>query len=388
MTDQAFDELKLEIKQHGVEAAFARLTTRLRDEARFHELFDARLMEARYRLGLPVILTTSLDDLPEPVRSRMEEAYLAACREVGGMLLASGYLREAWMYLRPVGEKATVAAALEKIEVDDENYEALLDIALHEGVHPTLGFELLLARQGTCSSITAFDAEMHNRPRAERRAVAALLVRHLHNELMESLRAQITRQSGKEPAEKTAQGLIENRDWLFANDDYHIDTTHLSSVVRFALLVDEPETLRLAVDLTEYGKRLSPQYQSAGEEPFSETYPAHEKFFRAELGEGVDEAMDYFRTRAEAAAADDDGSTGPAEVYIALLSRLGRNREALEAAVKLLPPGARPAGFAPTMMELARLSGDYQCLMEACQERGDLVGFTAGLVENTVAGKK
>jgi hypothetical protein len=318
----------------------------------------------------------------------MEEAYLAACREVGGLLLAAGYLREAWMYLRPVGDKATVAAAIEKIEVDDENYESLLDIALHEGVHPCLGFELLLARQGTCSAITAFDAEMHNRPRAERRAVAGLLVRHLHNELMESLRAQITRQSGKEPTEKTALGLIENRDWLFANDDYHIDTTHLSSVVRFSLLVDEPETIRLAADLTDYGRHLSPQYQFAGEEPFADTYPAHGMFLRAELGEGVEEALAFFRGKAEAAAADDDGSTGPSEVYIALLSRLGRNREALEAAVKLLPPGSRPAGFAPTMMELARLSGDYQSLMNACEQRGDLVGFAAGLVEEAVAHQK
>jgi hypothetical protein len=67
---------------------------------------------------------------------------------------------------------------------------------------------------------------------------------------------------------------------------------------------------------------------------------------------------------------------------------LGRNREALQAAVKLIPVGARLAGFAPTMMELARLSGDYQSLMTACEERGDLVGFTAGLVENAVTAKK
>ena len=34
-------------------------------------------------IGFPVTLGGSLDDLPEPARTRMEDAYLAACREVG-----------------------------------------------------------------------------------------------------------------------------------------------------------------------------------------------------------------------------------------------------------------------------------------------------------------
>ena len=66
---------------------------------------------------------------------------------------------------------------------------------------------------------------------------------------------------------------------------------------------------------------------------------------------------------------------------MALLARLGRHREALDALARLLPSGVQTSGFAPTMIELARLSGDYDRLMEACRERNDLLSYTAGLVE-------
>ena len=64
-------------------AVFQRLTEQLKADKQYHELFDALLMRARHGLGLQVILTTSMDDLSEPVRAQLEEAYLDACREVG-----------------------------------------------------------------------------------------------------------------------------------------------------------------------------------------------------------------------------------------------------------------------------------------------------------------
>jgi hypothetical protein len=33
------------------------------------------------------------------------------------------------------------------------------------------------------------------------------------------------------------------------------------------------------------------------------------------------------------------------------------------------------------MLELARQSGEYERLMEICRERGDVLGFAAGLIE-------
>ena len=60
-------------------------------------------------------------------------------------MLAEGKLREAWMYLRPVGDKAIVAQALAKIEPTDDNVQDLIEIGLHEGVAPALSRRLVLA---------------------------------------------------------------------------------------------------------------------------------------------------------------------------------------------------------------------------------------------------
>jgi hypothetical protein len=303
---------------------------------------------------------------------------------VGEGLLAAGRVREAWMYLKPVGDRTSTAAALEKIEPDDENVEELIEVALHHGVHPSLGFELVLGHYGTCNAISMFDGEMHDRPAAIREEVAGVLIRHLHAELLQSVKADIARQEGSQPAETTLAELVADRDWLFDGDNYHIDTSHLGAVVRFSRLVTSPEMLSLAADLTEYGRRLAPQFQSAGEEPFADAYADQGLFFRAQLGQQVDEALAFFRDKATSLDPAEHG-TGPLEVYVALLSRLGRNSEAMDALAELLPAGARVTGFAPTMGELAKRSAEFTRMMTACRHRGDLLGFTASLVENALA---
>ena len=86
-----------------------------------------------------------------------------------------------------------------------------------------------------------------------------------------------------------------DREWLFQDNAYHIDTTHLASTVRIARVLADPADLRLALDLTEYGRRLSQQFQYQGDEPFVETYPSHALYFQALLGENVEEALAYFQ---------------------------------------------------------------------------------------------
>ena len=379
LTQQTFDEVAYAAASQGIKAATERLAERFRAEEHYHELFDLRLLQARLDLGLPAILTKGLDDLEEPLRTQMEDRYIEACREVGHLLLADGRVREAWMYLRPVGDRAAVAAALEKLTPQENNNDQIIEVALYEGVHPRLGFELVLKTFGLCNAITTFDAQMHQRPKAERQEVAALLVRQIHDDLLRSLTDYIAKKQGKPPQETTIAGLVADRDWLFEDNEYHIDTSHLAAVVRFALVVDDPEVLRLAIDLTEYGRRLSSMFQYPGQEPFVETYPTHALFFRALLGVQVDETLDYFRGRAEALADDDQGSWA-AEVYVALLARLGRLDEAFDAAAQLLT-GSRTTGFAPTLLELAQRSGNYARLQEISRQRGDLLGFMMGLAE-------
>lgn len=380
MTPTTFDQLQSDRDQAGLSALFDRLTATLKAEHKYHDLFDALLMRSRQRLGLPAVTGTSLDDVEEPARSQLEAAYLDACREVGTLLLDEGKLREAWMYLRPVGDKAPVAEALARTAVTDENLQDLIEIALHEGVAPTVGFELVLKHYGTCNAITTFEGALLNRPRADQQAAAALLIRTLHDELLANVRSDIARQEGQPPAESTLAELVADRDWMFSDYNYHIDTTHLASTVRFARLVEDPQLLELSYQLTAYGRRLSKQFQFAGDEPFGDVYPSHGLFFAAQLGRQVDEALAYFRGKAEQLDPQEHG-TAPAEVYIALLARLGRYDEAIEASARLVPPGARVSGFAPSMFEISRRSGHFERLLDVCRQRGDLVGFAAALVE-------
>ncbi len=384
MSANRFDELENQLSGQGAEAVFDTLAAELKGEKKFHELFDALLMRSRHKLGLPMILATSLDELDEPLRTKVEDAYLAACREVGRLLLDEGQLREAWMYLRPVGDKTLVAEALEKIEPNDDNLQDLIEIGLHEGVAPALGYELVLKNYGTCNAITTFEGAVLARPKADQQAAAALLLKHLHAELVANVRADIARQEESEPKENTLLELVADRDWLLAENNYHTDTTHLAATVRFARLIEQEPLVELAHDLTEYGRRLSEQFQYPGEEPFVDVYPAHGLFFAAQLGRQVDEALDYFRTRAVEVDVEEYGA-GVAEIYVALLTRLKRYGEAIRATIELIPPGARASGFAPNLLELSRLSGDYEPLMNVCRQRGDLVSFTAGLVERMKA---
>jgi hypothetical protein len=385
MSQNTFDRLECQLSEHGVDAVFDELAAELKSAGRFHELFDVLLMRTRHRLGLSVILTTSLDDLPEPLRSQVEEAYLAACREVGMLLLGKRQLREAWMYLRPVGERAAVAAALADIEPSEENLQDLIEIALHEGVAPELGYGLLLKNYGTCNAISAFEASLANRSPSDQQAAAGLLLGHLHRELVANVRADIARREGREPSGQSLAELVAERDWLFADNNYHVDTTHLAATIRFARLLVNREHLALALDLTDYGRQLGPQFQFTGDEPFVDVYPSHGLFFAAQLGRDVERAVDHFRDRARQVSVDEQG-TGPGEVLIALLARLGRYEEAIEATIEHVPRGARTSGFAPTLFELARLAGNYEPLLAACRQREDLVGYTAGLVAKQAAG--
>jgi hypothetical protein len=377
-TTNTFDELEQALASRGAEQVFTALAEHLKAERRYHELFDLRLTEARHRNGLPLVTTRSLDELPEPLRTQMERAYLDACREVGNLLLESGQVREAWMYLRPVGDKDAVRAALEKLAGED-NYEQIIELAVYEGVAPKLGFELVLNHYGLCNAISMFDAETQNRTRQEKQEIAGLLVRFIHNELMTALQSDIERQQGSPAVEKTIADLVRDRDWLFSADNYHVDTTHLNSVVRFALMVDDPEILRLAVDMCEYGRRLSGQFQFRGEEPFIEMYPTASRYFRALLGEDVDEAVAWFGQKAEEKPVAEVGS-GSVEVYVSLLARLGRYEDAMRAAGRLLPPESRGGHFAPSLLELAQAGGRFDALREICRQRGDLLGFVVGLL--------
>jgi hypothetical protein len=376
-----YDQLEQTIAKSGIEAALDQLVDQLLAKKAYRELFEARKMQVRHRLSLPPLYSDNGEELDDDLRTKLEDGLIDACREVGMLLLESGNIREGWMYMRPVGEKDAVAKVLRETEIDDENVDELVEVALSEGVDTAFGYQLVLDHYGTCNSITTFETEMSQRGKREQQDAAKLLLRHVRQELCQSLKSDIAQQEGNEPADATIAELIGDREWLFQENSYHIDTTHLASTVKFSRVLEDEESLRIALDLTEYGKRLSSQFQYQGDEPFADIHPSHGLYFQALLGENVDEAVSYFKDKADSLEINEHG-TASIEVHVDLLARLARPKEAMDELLRLMPAGVQPMGLAPSLFELAQESDNYEQLLSYCRERDDLLGFATSLVHS------
>jgi hypothetical protein len=361
------------------DALCARVAQTLAASGDLHRLFDLRLLQERRRLGLALDRRTPIDEIEEPLRSQLEAAYLAACREVGELLLDAGRLREAWMYLRPAGDKLAVRQRLARMTPDEQQVNELIELALYEGVDPERGYAWLLGRQGTCSAITTLDGLEQQLSVADLKACAAVLVRHVYNELHGNMRGHLHRLAGSAPAELSVLQLIDQHPELLEGGNYHLDPSHLASAIRYARLLAEPALVAKSLEMAEYGSRLPGELQYVGEPPFEELYPAHRQWFRATLGRDVDSAVSYFAAKAHAAR-EDPQSTAPLETYLVLLTRAGRPAEALEAYVELAPRDRDLSRLAPTLLELAELSGQWDRYAAACRDRGDLLGYAAGIL--------
>jgi hypothetical protein len=111
MSETPYCQLRRALAEGGVESVLSQLVGQLRDEHRYHELFEALRMRVRHALALPLLSAGDGDDLDETTRRELEEGLLRACREVGMLLLEEGKVRDGWVYLRPLGEKLAVAGA-------------------------------------------------------------------------------------------------------------------------------------------------------------------------------------------------------------------------------------------------------------------------------------
>jgi len=378
MAATTFEQLNEVMSAGDVAAALDKLVERLLAEQKYHELFEARLMAVRHRLGLPVT-GDDLDSLDDAMRTKVEEAMLENCKQIGTLLVEAGRYREGWMYLRTAGEREPLASVLQQSTPDEDRMDEFIELALYEGVAPQRGFELVLEHYGTCNAITTFEGAIPQQGREIQDAAATMLVKHLYEELLENVRAHIQQQKGDDAASGGLAELLQQHPWIFEGDGYHVDTSHLASTVRFARLLDDPEVVRLAWELTQYGRRLSQQLQFPGEPPFEDLYPAHARLFAATLGQDVDEALDYFRQQAESTDAETYG-TAAIETYLILLDRLGRFDEAIDATAALVPTGMQLSPYAPRMIDLARKAGDYQRYLKICQDRDDVLAYAAGLI--------
>ncbi len=365
------------------------LAASLRERRRWHALFDLRLLEARASLGLPISGDLSMVDPAH--REVLDERSLAACREVGWPLLDEGAVAAGWMYLRAAAEPEAVAGKLRelaaRLPADDEAAETrrqeIVHVALWEGIDPALGLEVVLASQGTCNAITAYEQAVARLPAARQQSAAALLVDHLHRDVMENLRADLDRR-GLLPADArpaTIPDLLEAVGGLTDDPNVHIDVSHLQSVLRIARVATARDVIDKAWELAVYACRLPADVTYPGEPPFENVGEASRLFFGAQFGRDPEAAVRFFRAAAVKARIEQADSL-PADILVLLLWRLGRPAEALHAALERPTDGGMPSlvqtsGMVPSLLELARKGDALDVLRAACRARGDEITFAA-----------
>jgi hypothetical protein len=376
MSEDAFEGIERAVARGGHDATFDYLAQRFHDEKKLPQLFELRLMKRRHELGLPLIQTQPLGELGDDTRRAYEDAYIAAAREVGGLYLDAGDIVRAWPYFRAIGETAAIAHAIERVE-PGPGIEPIIEIAFHERANPRKGFELILAQYGTCSAITSFEQYP---ARDGREDCIRVLVRKLHGDLVESLRHAIAEREGQPQESLYIPQLIGKRDWLFEDNNYHVDTSHLSAVIRHSIELRDRSSLSMALELAEYGKKLSPLFHYRGNPPFQDVYVDYALYLQTLLGDTVDQGIAHFRQKV-AHAEYGEAAAGPAQALITLLTRLGRYSEAVDVSLQYLmgiDPGYLSCASA---VQLCELAGDHQRMKTVAKCQDDLLSYAAATLQ-------
>lgn len=397
------DTLRAAADTHGLDGMFESLAASLTAARRWHSLFDARVMQARVALGIPLLGDGRA--VAADLQAALETRSLEACREVGWPLLGEGKVAAAWMYLRAAAEPDEVAEKLAALaartEADasptdtvdeatgvsaaDATLQEIIHVALWEGAAPALGLGLLLERNGTCNTITAYEQAVARLPATRQRPAADLLVEHLHREVRAALVHDLGRRGiAAEPGhDATIPDLLATAGGMKGDPAVHVDVSHLHSVLRIARVCADRESIRRAWELATYACRLPRETVYAGEPPFEDVGEASRLFFGAQIGTDVEQAVAFFRKAAVLAKVEEAGSL-PGDVLVLLLTRLSRPAEALHAALDRPRDEAHASfmqatGMLPSLVELAAASGDYEPLRKACREHGDAITFAATL---------
>ena len=330
-------------------------------------------------MGVSPIPTAGAAEFTPAQQEEYENAIREACRTVGQLFLDDGQIPAAFGYFRMIGELGPVKVALDRFQpAPDQDIQPIVDVAYYQGVNPNKGFDLVLENYGICNAITTANQYDPAHGLEGRRYCIQKLVEALHGQLVERLRSAVEQNQGFPPTATSIPELIAGRDWLFADDGYYTDTSHLSSVVQMSVELEEPAALRLARELCAYGKKLGPTLQYPGNPPFDNLYVDVEIYLNALLGDDVERGIEHFRAKI---TADPDGpDTFAAEVLVRLLLRLNREKEALEVARTFFVNVDERQLQVPGIFELAQKLKDYRALAQSARERNDPVHFLAGLI--------
>lgn len=344
----------------------------------YHRLFDTKLIRVRQGMGLPITQPTSLKDIPEQHEAAFREAYTNAARDVGQLFLKDGQLADAWAYFRTIHETEPVREAITNrvAEMPSEpgpQLDETLNLALYEGAHIVEGLKLLLKTHGTCNTVTAMGQLLAQMSPDERRQAAAIMVRNIYGDLQQSIRRDLERRQQVLAADMSLGEMIRGREFLFADAAYHVDVSHLHSIVSFArhLHRGDPE-LVLAIELSQYGEQLAEHLRYPGDVPFDDYYVANQNFLKAVAGIDADESMAYFigRLLEEPDLAD---KRMIAFVLVDLGQRVDRVNMALEAAAPFVSKLEDPSGFSFTAFCVS--AGRLDILEAAARENDDVLAL-------------
>jgi hypothetical protein len=372
------------LQNHDTAAAFEELAARFKREKQYRQLFDARLMQKRFQLGLPLVSSARIGDVPKDLQQSYQDGYIQAAREVGELILADRNIPHAWPYFRAVGDTGPIIRALDAFDVPDpdtpEAQEALgstIQIAFQDGLHPRKGFELILKHYGLCRAITMFAAYPQEEGRSDS---LRLLVGSLHGQLVENLSRAISDVEGKQPESRSIAALIEGRDWLFENNAQYTDSSHIAPVLKLSADLDDAVTLKLAVEIAGYASRLGEMFQYSDDPPFERAYDDRRIYLEALVGTDVDRAVRHFDEKAAASDPDRDGYR-PAEVLVELLIRLERYHDAINAFRRYLMDAAPEDLSCPSLLQLCQMARDFEQLREVAKQQSDPLSYLAALVQ-------
>ena len=374
-----FDEVRNALSAGDVEAGFELAVERFRAERSYPLIFEARLMQKRHALGMPLIQTEPWNNLSADCQAAYERATVEAAREVGTLFLDDGEIGRAWPYFRAIGEKDRIRKAIEGCDGDmsGEALDGIIEVAYHEQVNPKKGFELILKHYGTCRAITNFSQYPVEEGRAD---CAELLAENVHSELLANIKHAVAQKEGRAPEGEDLGTIVEDRGWLFEGNAYYLDTSHVSSLVQMAPAIDRERTLELLLGMARYGTHLGEMYQFPGNPPFEDVFEDYRVYISTVLRRDVEGGLEHFRRKIETCDRNIAGTT-PAQVLVNLLVRLDRPGEAADVALEHLSEADPQFLTCPNALQLCQMAQDYGRLAKVARERRDLLSFAAATMQ-------
>ncbi|MBL4883379.1 MAG: hypothetical protein JKY95_02435, partial [Planctomycetaceae bacterium] len=300
----------------------------------------------------------------------------------GQRLLKLGRISDAWMYFRAIEDPAPVAQAIDQYEPAadfSDELEEMIQLALYQRVNPAKGVQLMLNSHGMCNTVTALDQIYLELTAEQRASCAEIMVKQLYEDIKENIRRDVEQRTPMLPPDQSLSELLAGRLWLFEDDNYHTDVSHLNAIVRFARALEfGSDVLDRAVQLCQYGSRLALQLQYPGEAPFDTYYESHQHYFQIVADVNRKESLQFFQDRLTQAEEAQDKEL-IAYVLVDLLMRIKDFPAAIQVAETHLDQVNEQSGFSFTT--LCEDTGNMEALQRHAQKNNNAVMYVAAKLQ-------